>query len=654
MSVAYSTRLLHLQNKTLERAEQLHNANAFLEAIVENIPDMVFVKDAKELRFVRFNKAGEILLGLARGDLYGKNDYDFFPADEADAFTAKDREVLDAGKLHDIPEEPIHTASQGTRYLHTKKVPILDETGEPKFLLGISEDITDAKAAKERLALIQSELESSEGRSRLLLSCLPGAIWTTDAEGRLTSVAGSLVQRMGLDDVAAIGQPIDELLGELADPAEVDAAHKGTEPTFEFALGDSTVEVVTEAMSDGTVVAAALDVTERRRREVQRFNERLQQAQKLELLGILAGGIAHDFNNLLSGILGFNSLAMSRLPADSPARVDLEHVDSAAERAAELTRQMLAYSGRGRFVVERVDLSHVTRELASLLKVSISKKVLLRMDFAVDPVFVEADVAQLRQVIMNLITNASDAIGDENGTVTVCTGLIEADREYLDRTYIQDELPEGTYATLEVTDTGSGMSTDVIERMFDPFFTTKTSGHGLGLAATLGIVRGHKGAISVYSEPAVGTTVKCLFPVAAGAPTIGPELSPAPPRTGSGVILAVDDEPMVLALARATLEWAGYEVLTAEDGQVAVEIFEKQHKNIDVVLLDMTMPRLNGEEAFRKMRAIQPGVRVLLSSGYNEQEATSRFAGKGLAGFIQKPYRTKDLLAQLEALLKGR
>lgn len=482
---------------------------------------------------------------------------------------------------------------------------------------------------------------------------MPGAIWTTDSEGRLTSVAGSLVEDLGLNDVAAIGQPIDELLAELADPAAVRAAHEGTETTFEFELGDSIVEVVTEAMRDGTVVAAALDVTERREQEVQRFNERLLQAQKLELLGILAGGIAHDFNNLLSGILGFNSLAMSRLPTDSPARSDLEHVDSAAEQAAELTRQMLAYSGKGRFLVERVDLNHVTNELTSLLKVSISKKVLLRMGLAAEPVTVEADVAQLRQVIMNLITNASDAIGGQVGTVTVATGVVDADREYLDRTYIQDELPAGTYATLEVTDTGCGMPPGVIERMFDPFYTTKEGGHGLGLAATLGIVRGHKGAISVYSEPGVGTTIKCLFPVAAGAPTATDTHEHPAPRTGSGLVLAVDDEPLVLALAKATLEWAGYDVLLAEDGQEAVEIFEKRCEDIDVVLLDMTMPRLNGEEAFRKMRAIQPGVRVLLSSGYNEQEATSRFAGKGLAGFIQKPYRTKDLLSHLEALLQG-
>jgi len=398
------------------------------------------------------------------------------------------------------------------------------------------------------------------------------------------------------------------------------------------------------------------DISERKRaeRERQQLQQQMQQSQKLESLGVLAGGIAHDFNNLLMAILGNASLALMKMRPESPSLLHIEKIESAARRAAELTNQMLAYSGRGKFVVEPLTLSRVVAEMRHLLEAVVSKKVVLKYDFAGDIPRVEADAAQIRQVVMNLILNGSDAIGDRSGVISVTTGALKADRAYLTDTYMDWDLPEGYYVFLEVSDTGQGMDPATRSKIFDPFFTTKFSGRGLGLAAVLGIVRGHGGAIKVYSEPGRGTTVKVLLP-AADEPR---EVKVVKPRAaddwrGEGLVLVVDDEEMIRETARMILEAAGFDVLLAEDGRDGVEVFREHADEICVVLLDMTMPHMGGEEAFTELRRIRSDVRVILSSGYNEQEATNRFAGKGLAGFIQKPYHPQDLAALLRGILES-
>jgi len=399
-------------------------------------------------------------------------------------------------------------------------------------------------------------------------------------------------------------------------------------------------------------------VAERRRAEEQQreLESKIQHTQKLESLGVLAGGIAHDFNNILMGVLGNASLALAQLPAESPGRDCIQNVETAATRAAELSKQMLAYSGRGRFVVERLNLSRLVREMSRLLESSISKKALLRCELPDDLPPVEADATQLRQIAMNLITNASDALGEDGGVLTVATGVAQADRAYLADTFIADDLPQGDYVYLEVSDTGCGMDEETVARIFDPFFSTKPEGRGLGMAAVLGIVRGHGGAIKVYSEPGSGTTVKVLFPAAAGsanatdaARTLGAEGE----WQGSGTVLVADDEPAVLQVAKMTLEMAGFSVLEAKDGQEAVNLFRERADEIVAVLLDMTMPRMSGEQAYSELRRLRPNVAVILSSGFNEQDATSRLAGKGFAAFIQKPYRPAELVEQLRQVLQG-
>ncbi len=398
-----------------------------------------------------------------------------------------------------------------------------------------------------------------------------------------------------------------------------------------------------------TFVGILRDVSERKR-----MDDKLRQIAKLESLGVLAGGIAHDFNNLLTGILGNVSLAMEMIEDGdtAPAAGVLQNAVEASERAAHLTRQLLAYAGKGRFLVEPIDLSALVRQISTLVKSSIPKHVRLRLDLE-DPLpAVDADVAQMQQLIMNLVINAAEAVPEgEAGVVLVSTMAQDADAAYLEQTFGEEGLAPGSYVALTVQDTGAGMDDATVQRIFDPFFTTKFAGRGLGLAAVLGIVRGHKGAMRVFSTRGEGTTFRVLLPVAAKT-AAGTDDKPASSGIGgSGTVLVVDDELVVRKLAAASLERHGYQVITAEDGLQGVERFAESHDRLSIVLLDMTMPVMSGEEALRRIRRIDPKIPVVLSSGYSEGEAIRRFAGHGLAGFIQKPYTSAGLAEKIRVVL---
>ncbi len=401
---------------------------------------------------------------------------------------------------------------------------------------------------------------------------------------------------------------------------------------------------------DGSISKLSIfrDITNRTQTE-----DALRNAQKLESLGVLAGGIAHDFNNLLVSILGNADIAMEELSPTSPARQYLQDVISGAKRAADLAMQMLAYSGKGAFKLESIDLTNIVEEITHLLEVSISKSCVIKYHLNHQLPAIMADSIQIQQVIMNLVINASEAITSKSGVISLTTGVMDANTDYLKKTFRDSELTEGCYVYLEVSDTGCGMDAKTRAKIFDPFFTTKFTGRGLGLAAVMGIIRSHKGALQVYSEPGQGTTFKALFPCC-DAPLVIPKLAENKPVefASYGVVLVVDDEESVRSVAKRMLVKSGFTVITAKDGQKGVEEFKKQPDKIMLVILDMTMPNLNGEEAFREMRLIRSNIPVILMSGYNQSEATSRFAGKGLAGFIQKPFHKKDLLNEVKAALE--
>jgi PAS domain S-box-containing protein len=574
------------------------------------------------------------------------------------------RSALASGEPYE-GEYRIRRADGAYRWHLVRAVPARGADGTVAEWFGTSTDIDDRIEAAEQLRRREDQY-----RTVVRASPLPVLVW--DAGFRIVEWNPAAEQLFGWPAAEVIGLPgpppivPPEMVPLVRDMIE----RLATGPDPVFFQGPAMTRDGRTIMCDWHNAAVrdpngrfrfgigiAQDVTDRKRAEEQRLKleAQIQQAQKLESLGVLAGGIAHDFNNLLMGMLGYASLALAELPAESPAADSVRQIETASIRAADLTRQMLAYSGKGRFIVQPLDMNRLVDEMLALLRVTISKKAALSTHFAENLPSVEGDATQIRQVVMNLITNASEALGDKAGTVRVTTGVQEIDANYLADTFLDDRLPEGRYVFLEVTDTGVGMSEETRKRLFDPFFTTKFTGRGLGLAAVLGIVRGHKGAIKVYSEPGKGTSMKVLFPAGRAAPI----RDGVPPRVtddwrGAGTVLVADDEPTVRSLAKRVLTRAGFSVLLAADGREAVEVFRANADAVTAVLLDMTMPQLGGEEVFRELRRQRPDVRVILSSGYNEQDATNHFVGKGLAGFLQKPYRPVDLLDKLrEALDSG-
>ena len=549
-------------------------------------------------------------------------------------------------------------------YYHVQARAARSEAGDVSHIFGTIQDLTERLRADENL-------RRSEKTLRLAQEAANIGSFDYDLRTRQTRWSAQLIRIFGYDpesfDHRAIdGEPRLDVLhpddrekvlavyGRASTTGEKQAVrHRILRPSGEVRHVFSSAMLVRDAKGDpARLVGTALDVTEQVQADVERakLESQIQQAQKLESLGILAGGIAHDFNNLLVGILGNASLALLDIDVATGARRSIEEIERAAQRAAELTRQLLAYAGKGRFVIEAVDASAVVAEMASLLRTAVSRTASVQLDLPTTLPSIEVDATQFRQVVMNLITNASDALGDSAGTITVCTGAQTLSAEYLASCSPGTNAVPGHYVYVVVRDTGSGMDAITQQRIFDPFFSTKFTGRGLGLAATLGIVRGHMGAIRVDSEVGSGTSVKLHFPASTKSTPAAP-----PPREDNwrskGRVLVVDDEVSVRAVTRALLQRRGFEVDEAQDGLVGLEMFGTDPDAYALVMLDLTMPGLGGEETFRAMRGIRDDIRVLLMSGYNEQEVTQRFIGRGLAGFLQKPFRADDLCAMIARTL---
>ncbi len=394
---------------------------------------------------------------------------------------------------------------------------------------------------------------------------------------------------------------------------------------------------------------------ERKRTEIERkrLEAHMQYTQKLESLGILAGGIAHDFNNLLMAIVARAGLALRTIGPESPAHGHLKHIEKSGLRGGELANQMLTYAGKGKPIVQAIDVSLLIQEMAHLLRISISKRAVINYDLTPNLPPIDADPSQLRQLVMSIVTNASEAIGEQSGIITVATGTVQTHMSHLKNWYVAGEVPSSLCVYLDVRDTGSGMDAETIPKIFDPFFTTKFTGRGLGLAALLGIVRALNGAVAVTSESGEGTQFRLLFPTIGAPEQITAASSPELYWQGKGTVLVVDDEEDVRIASQLILEEVGLTVLTANDGRAGLEVYQRYQEEIALVLLDLTMPKMNGEQLFKEIRKLNQSVPILLSSGYNEDEASKRFHGVGIYGFIQKPYQIDALLDKVRQTLEA-
>jgi PAS domain S-box-containing protein len=412
------------------------------------------------------------------------------------------------------------------------------------------------------------------------------------------------------------------------------------------------------------LIGTIQDITERKELEIERFKleEKMLQAQKMESLGVLAGGIAHDFNNILMGILGNADLAMFTMGLHSPAREYLEEINASSRKAAQLIKQMLAYSGKGQFIIEEIKFEKLIEDILQMLKISIDKTTVLKFDFGEGVPDFLGDPSQVRQLMVNLVINASESIGGISGVIAISTGKMFCDNDYIGSTSLlpqisnKESIKEGMYTFVEISDTGCGMSKEEVKKIFDPFYSTKFTGRGLGLAAVLGIVRGHKGMIKIYSEERKGSTFKILFPSIKNMDS-NDVLSEKNgflnnKWQGTGTFLIADDEESVRSVSKMMIKKLGFTALVAEDGREAVRIFKKHQSEIVGVLLDLTMPHLDGTQVFQQIKVMNPDIKVILTSGYTEQDATQKFIGKGLAGFIQKPYVLKELATTIRKIFE--
>lgn len=627
-----------------------------LRLLFEQASDALFLIN-REGAFVDVNDQACRALGYSRSEMLGLAVPDIdavYPKTKFDDFMSG---MIRSGTSATFESE--HQRKDGLTFPVEISTRIINLKGEP-HLLSMARDITSRKRVHEELRRQAILVEASTDMMALL-------------DKGYTYLAVNSVY------AAAFGRRVDEMVGRTATElfgedffeesiqprAERCYAgeHVSHQEWIKFPASGSRYLDITYSPSrgpDGEItgfVVAGRDITERKRADDARekLRDRIQQVQKIESLGVLAGGIAHDFNNLLMGVLGNAELVLDELSPSSESYQNVKAIETAALRASTLVRQMLDYSGKGRLVMEPVSLPELVRDALTLLKASALSKTAI--NFAIDDGVgtLAGDPTQLRQVIINLLTNAAEAIDvqDERGTIDIKVGVRRCDTAYLSGCTPGSECVEGDHVFLEVSDRGIGMDHHTMSQMFDPFFSTKFAGRGLGLAATLGIVHGHNGAIRVTSNPGAGTTVTVLLPVR-DLPQALAQAEVAS-RRGSprrGTILVVDDEQVVRDVVRRALANAGHDVIVASGGQEALNVFEERSDGIDCVLLDLTMPGMDGVETLAELRRMNDAVPVILCSGYHVGLLESRYGAKGFAGFLQKPFQSEELRAKIDVLLR--
>jgi PAS domain S-box-containing protein len=628
--------------KDASARERVESAVRRQSAAMDASVDGMAIHD-REGRFVYLNEAHArlygypgppALLGKTWRVLYNDRELRRFDAEIMPAIAARGR----------WRGEATGRRADGASFPQELSLTALDDGG----LVCVVRDVTERKADREAFLGVQERL-------RTVVSNAPIVLWALDADGVVTLSEGKGLEALDIRPGENVGKSIFTLYPEvpqIAASARRALAGESFGETTRFRDRVFETRYVPLRDEHGRVTGAlglATDVTEARR-----ATEAMLHAQKLESLGVLAGGIAHDFNNLLVGILGNAGLALLEIAPDAPARRIVEQIELGAQRAAELTRQLLAYTGKGAFVVERLDLSAIARETIRLQQVAVAKDARLEHDLPDGLPPVEGDAAQLGQVVMNLVGNASDALAGRPGTIRVSTRATHVDASAPTTVHRVPELRSGEYVCLEVADTGCGMDAATRARIFDPFFTTKFAGRGLGLAVVLGIVRGHDGAIEVESAPGRGSTFRVLLPAASGVRVERRGASSSTPGeaglAGGGTVLVVDDEADVRTVVTGMLRHLGFSTATAADGLEGADAFAARPDAFVAVVLDLTMPRMGGEEALRRIRRARADVPVLLMSGYDERDAVSRFLDGGPDAFLQKPFSIGDLATRLRAL----
>jgi PAS domain S-box-containing protein len=637
--------LLDINQLKLSMTE-LAAARDYAEAIIGTVREPLLVLDPL-LNIQTANRAFFDTFRLAEKDIANRNlnDLDHGQWDIPKVKDLFDRlsksrgdEVLDVELEQEFPR-----IGWRSFQLYARKVRN-GETGDLTLLA--MEDISDRKRAAEAKY------------RRLFESAKDGIVIIEGDTGEITDVNPYLLSVTGFERAELVGKTLweTEPFREMVDAKARERLRKREIvrlPDIPLKAKDQRridVEVVANMYEEGSRSVAQFnlrDITGRKQ-----FDQQMQQTARLESLGILAGGIAHDFNNLLAGILGNAGLALSDAPPDSDYQSALRDIVHASQRASDLTSQMLAYAGKGRIVVRQTDLSETVNDISALIRSSIPKSVELSLDLAKGLPRVQADSGQMQQVIMNLIINGAEAI-DGGGRVQVRTREEVLTADEIRGGFASHDLRPGIFVTVEVTDNGRGMDAKTQQRIFDPFFTTKFTGRGLGLASVLGIIKGHQGAIRISSSLGEGSTFKVWLP-ATERIELKPSISnPSETSRGAGeVILVVDDEEIVVRTAKAILQRNGYAVLSATNGQQAVNLVGERGNEIDLIILDLTMPVMGGAEALTRIQAIAPDVPVIISSGYDASTANSEFEGQNVIGFIHKPTPVPEFLLAVRNALQ--
>ena len=655
--------ILYTEVITQKREEEIkkHQTFALLDELMKNSPSLISVLDA-EGKYILVSQAHATYLNTSVDEIQGKTVTDLLPSDIAKMFQNDIKKVLKTNEP--ISKIDILPTENSKIYFETSLFPI-EYPGNPannKLVGAISTDIS------ERVEAERTKLERERYFRTFVEGCPDGIFVQTNHKFAYLNKAALMIfgataesQVLGTKILDRIHPDYHEIVTRRMQHLNNDIKNVEVIQEIFIRIDGSQVPVEVSAVpilfegKNGAMVYVR-DITERKRAEEDRLNleRHMLQTQKLESLGVLAGGIAHDFNNILMAIMGHSELALEELSPVAPARQSINDIATAAKRASELCRQMMTYAGKTSHTPEQVNLKTLFDEMLHLLKTSISKKAIINLHISENLPPILADPSQIRQIVMNLIINASDAIGDKSGVISITTGATRCDEEYLMQTDLYSEITPGMYVYFEVSDTGSGMDTETQSRIFEPFFTTKFSGRGLGLASVMGIVRTHNGAIKVYSEPGKGTTFKILLPAVNNVLSISDaknNKSQGKLWSGQGTVLLVDDEETLRALGARILEHLGLTVITAEDGRKALEIYRNDKDLIDAVLMDLTMPHMDGAQAYAEMRKINPDVKVVIASGNVVEDVAARFAGKGVAGILQKPYSIISLREVLSTIL---